>query len=127
MFEFLPESKDDLLALRASESLSADDYEKKLVPRLKELFKAHGKLRMLVEFADDFSGWGSSRAALDDIKIGLQHPNNFKKVALVNPPRWVIWGMKLYALFAPGKVKYFTRQEHGKALEWLQLDNGEKA
>jgi len=126
MFEILPETKDMLLAVRASGKLMTKDYEQVLVPELVKLFKKKQKVRMLVEFADGFSGWGSTHAAFDDMKIGLEHPNDFDAIALVGAPEWIVLGMEFYSLFVRGKVKSFQLTEKQDALDWLE-PNDEKS
>jgi hypothetical protein len=119
MFEILPQSSGALLAVRASGKLSVDDYEKILFPKLDELFKAHKKLNMLVVFDEDFACWSSPQAAWDDAKIGLEHPNDFDRIALVGAPQWVEWGMKLYSLFVKGKLRSFPAGQEADAFAWL--------
>ena len=120
MFEILPQTTGALLAIKASGKLSADDYEKVLLPKLNELFKVHKKLDMLVQFDEDFACWDSPRAAWDDAKIGLEHPNDFNKIALVGAPQWVEWGMKLYSLFVKGKLRSFPAGQESDAFVWLE-------
>ena len=120
MFEILPASKEAVLAVRASGKLTTEDYENILIPKLNELFKTYGKLNVLIEFADDFSCWASTAAAWDDMKIGLEHPNDFNKLALVGAPDWVVWGMKFYGLFVKGQVRSFETGQTNEALIWLE-------
>ncbi len=120
MFEILPQSTGTLLAVRASGELSADDYEKILFPKLDELFKAHKKLNMLVIFDEDFASWSSPQAAWDDAKIGIEHPNDFDKIALVGAPQWVEWGMKLYSVFVKGKLRSFPAEQEQDAFTWIE-------
>ncbi len=119
MFEILPESKEAVLVIRASGKLTTEDYENILIPKLNELFKTFGKLNVLIEFADDFSCWASTAAAWDDMKIGLEHPNDFTKLALVGAPDWVVWGMRFYGLFVKGEIKVFPKAGKEEALEWI--------
>lgn len=120
MFEILPKSSNEVLAIRASGKLSADDYEKILIPKLNVLFEEHKRVRLLVDFADDFACWSSAEAAWDDAKIGLEHPNDFEKIALVDAPDWVKWGMKFYCLFFRGEVKAFPRETEEEAWAWVR-------
>jgi len=122
MLEILPQSKNDLLAIKASGKLTVDDYEKVLIPKLNQLFKAYKKLNMLVVFDEDFACWSSPQAAWDDAKIGLEHPNDFKGIAIVGAPDWVEWGMKLYSLFVRGRVRSFPAGHEDQAMDWLQTE-----
>ncbi|NOX95777.1 MAG: STAS/SEC14 domain-containing protein [Alphaproteobacteria bacterium] len=120
MFEILPKSNEEALAIKASGKLSADDYEKVLIPKLNELFKAHKRVRLMVEFSDDFACWSSAEAAWDDAKIGLEHPNDFEKIALVGAPAWIKLGMKFYCLFFRGEVKAFAGDAEAEAWDWVK-------
>lgn len=119
MLRILPESKDDVLVIGVSGKLNVDDYEKVLIPKLEELFKAHNKLHLLIEFADDFAGWASVAAAWDDAKIGLKHPNDFDKLAFVGAPEWAEWGAKFFSLFTKGEVRNFPADARSAALKWI--------
>jgi hypothetical protein len=120
MFEILPESHDDLIAVKASSSLTVDDYEKIIIPRLNELFEKYGKIRGMIIFDEDFSGWADLHAAWDDAKIGFQHPDDFKKIALIGSPKWMDWGVMIFGFFAKGEFKFFPREKIKEAWEWLE-------
>lgn len=121
MFKILPENDGNILAIEASGKLTPEDYEQMLIPQLNELFAAHKKLRIMIVFADDFACWSSPEAMWDDAKIGLQHPNDFERIALVGAPDWVQWGMKIYSLFVHGAVKSFPRGDEKEAMAWLKM------
>ncbi len=120
MFEILPESHDDLLAVKARSSLTVDDYEKVMIPKLNELFEKYKTVRCMIIFDEDFSGWASLHAAWDDAKLGLEHPNDFRKIALIGSPKWMDWGMMIFGLFARGEFKFFPREKTKQAWEWLE-------
>ena len=119
MFEILSETKGNLLAVKASGKLTVEDYEQTLLPKLEKLFEQHGRLKMLVEFSDDFAGWASTAAAWDDMKIGLQHAGDFEKFALVGGPEWVGWSAKLFGMFVPGQIRLFPKEAGTQAISWL--------
>jgi len=119
MFEFLAASKGSLLAIKVSGKLTRDDYEKLLIPKLNALFKEHEKLRMLVEFDDGFAGWDSLAAAWDDMKLGLEHPNDFERIAFVGAPQWVEWGARFFGIFVKGEIKAFPADARDAALKWI--------
>ncbi len=120
MFEILPLSTGALLAVRASGKISVEDYEKTLFPKLDELFATHEKLNILIQFDENFAGWSSPQAAIDDAKIGFEHPNGFDKIALVGAPQWFEWGMKLYSLFVSGQLRSFPAGGREDAINWVQ-------
>lgn len=118
MLEILKDTDKAVLAIRVSGKLTADDYDKILIPKLEEMCAIFDKVKMLVEFGDDFSGWEMS-AALDDMKVGLQHYSDFEKFAMVGAPDWVVWGAKMFGVFVSAPIKSFAADERADALEWL--------
>ncbi len=118
MFEFLPESKDDVLGIKASGKLTVADYRDVLIPRYEALLKMHPRPRVLLQF-DDFEGW-SLAAGLDDALFDIAHRKDFSKLALVGGPAYVEWGMNLFAPFTDGEIRHFPAQKLEAAWEWVR-------
>ncbi|MCA1959697.1 MAG: STAS/SEC14 domain-containing protein [Desulfomonile sp.] len=119
MIEILPESHNDILAVRGSGKLTKQDYEEILLPRLEEMVGEHSKIRFLFYMDRDFEGWEPG-AAWDYAKFGFRHRNNFSKVAGVCGPKWVEWEFKLKSLFTGAGVKTFPCDRRSEALEWIE-------
>ena len=64
----------------------------------------------------EFQGW-ELRAAWDDLKLGLKHGREFKKVAIYGNDKWLEITAKVGRWFISGKVKYFNNLDD--ALGWL--------
>jgi len=120
MFKILPESHDDLLVVKAHERLTVDDYEKTIIPKLNEMFKSYDKIRAMIIFDENFSGWNSLHAAWDDAKIGIDHPNDFSKIALIAAPSWMDWGVMIFGFFAKGDFRFFPCGQKKDAMAWLE-------
>jgi len=125
MFEILNETKADLLAIKASGTLTAQDYEQTLLPKLEQLFERNDRLKLFVQFSDDFAGWASTAAAWDDMQIGLEHANDFEKFAIVGGPQWVGIGAKLFSMFVHGQIKLFPQEAKSSAISWLHEKSGD--
>jgi len=118
MIEFMEESRGDTLALRASGTLTEDDYASVLIPKLEVLLQEYGKLRVLFYMDEGFEGWKPG-AAWDDAKFGIKHRDNFAKLAVVGEPSWVDWCVKLSAWIMEGEVKTFDESQLRDALDWI--------
>jgi hypothetical protein len=119
MLEILPESHDNILAVKGSQKLTQQDYEEVLIPRLDALMSEHSKARFAFFMDEDFKGWDID-AALHYAKFGLKHRRRFEKVAVVCGPKWVHWGMKVKSYFVPGEVRAFSCDETPQAREWIE-------
>ena len=76
-------------------------------------------VKMLVDLRD-FGGW-EPRAAWDDLKIGLRHGRDFKKIALYGEYNWQEMCAKIASWFISGEIKSFASID--EAIEWLNTDD----
>ena len=118
MIEVLPESKGNILAIRANGKLTDSDYKEILIPRLEAIIREHGKARLLLDMGDEFHGW-EPMAAWDDTRFGIAHRNDFEKMCVVGGPAWVDWSLKIGALFIGGEIRNFAADEREEALRWV--------
>jgi SpoIIAA-like len=116
MIEVLPESKGNLLVLRAAGRLTRRDYTDVIIPRLQAVIRDHGKVRFLL---DDFGGWQVA-ALWEDARFGLSHRNDFEKIGVVGGPGWVVWALKLVALVMRCEIRTFSSSEWTHALSWVK-------
>ncbi|PCH85160.1 MAG: STAS/SEC14 domain-containing protein [Piscirickettsiaceae bacterium] len=104
------------LSIKATGKLSHDDY-KIIVPMLESAINnvAQPEINVLFD-GSEFQGW-ELRAAWDDLKLGLKHGREFKKVAIYGNDKWLEITAKVGRWFISGKVKYFNNLDD--ALGWL--------
>ena len=120
MIKVLPESKENILVLRAVAKLTDQDYKDVLIPRLESIIREHGKARLLLDMGNDFHGWEAA-ALWDDARFGLAHRHDCEKMGVIGGPRWVEWGLKLAALVVSGEIRSFSPGEHEAALNWIKV------
>ena len=118
MIEIRPETHGNVLAIRGTRRLTAEDYEELLIPSLESLIKDHSKARLLFEMGPDFRGWNID-AAWRATKFSLKHKDEFEKVAALCGPKWVHWAMKLSSYLIDGDVRVFPCDQRYQALEWI--------
>jgi len=119
MIKVLPESKENILVLRAVAKLTDQDYKDVLIPRLESIIREHGKARLLLDMGDVFRGWEAA-ALWDDALFGLAHRNDFEKMGVIGGPGWVEWGMKLAAVVVGGELRNFPPGKREEALNWIK-------
>ncbi len=116
MFEILPQTEHDLVALRLSGTLDQDDYAG-MLPEIKKRIETHGSLRLYWEM-DDFHGW-TVGGIWEDTTFDVQHAKDFSRVAMVGEKKWEEWMTKLMKPFTSAEVRYFDIEEREKALAWI--------
>ena len=55
-----------------------------------------------------------------DLKVALQHPTAWEKVAMVSETNWITRITKFCGFFLPFPVKVFPANELAKATEWVK-------
>lgn len=118
MFEILSESTGNILAVKATEKLTVEDYENIFIPELNKLIKKYGKIRVLIYLDNNFDGW-ELEALWDDAKYGINHREDFEKIAVVGGPAWVRWTTKISSPFMGGEIKTFAGKNLQIAYNWI--------
>ena len=105
-----------MLVLSVAGKLTHEDYEI-FTPMLESALAEvkQPKIKALIDMTM-FDGW-ELQAAWDDFKLGLQHGNEFTKVAILGNEDWEKWAAKIGGWFIAGKMEYF--EDPGEAQKWL--------
>ncbi|MEB3279161.1 MAG: STAS/SEC14 domain-containing protein [Lyngbya sp.] len=119
MIEIIGNQPDNVLAFTGHGRVTGKDYESILIPAVESKLKEHSKICLLYHLGEDFSGF-NLRALWDDIKVGLQHPRAWKKIAVVSDNKWVIGMTKIFGVIIPCPVKRFDVHQLTEASEWLK-------
>ncbi len=117
MFEILPTSDKGIFAFRASGKLTDADYQQ-FLPGLEARIRESGCLSLYVEL-EDFRGW-EPKAAWDDLRFGLQHDRDFRRIAIVGDNFWEHSAIALAGLFMHTEMRFFDKSESKAAWDWLQ-------
>ncbi|QSX34252.1 STAS/SEC14 domain-containing protein [Shewanella avicenniae] len=110
--------KDDFyLIIKAIGTLTHQDYQM-MVPvleaALEKVVQPH--IYCVVDITE-LDGW-EARAMWDDLKLGVQHGREFRKIAVVGNRDWQAWMTKVADWFTPTEMEYFN-QRH-EAVAWLR-------
>jgi hypothetical protein len=109
MIEIMPESSDSVLAVKATGILTDADYKEIWIPRMEEIIKQFGKVKVLLYMTEDCGGW-QLHAAWDDTVFGLKNRRHFEKVAVVSASKWVELGYKARCVPDRGRGKDLSRR-----------------
>ena len=119
MIEIMPETEGSALIVKATEKLTSRDYEELFIPKINQLIEEYGKVSVVVLLAENFSGWEIG-AAWDDAVFGIQHRNDFEKMAVVGGPKWVQWATKISFNFMDGQVAVYDTTDFVSAVAWVK-------
>lgn len=115
MIKEIPINEPHILAIRISGKLVDEDYTE-FVPRLEKLLQKENKISLLIKL-EDFEGW-SAKAAWEDIKIGLNHDDDFIRIAIVGEKNWQKLMASIGNFFTDTNIHYFDNES--LALTWLK-------
>lgn len=118
MLTIMPESEGRTVGIRAGGKLTEADY-KAILPKLEELFRENGRLDVLFYADETFEGW-DMEAAWQDASFGFAHMSDFRRLAVVGAPDWVVWCVKLSAFLFKGEVRIFAADELETAWAWVR-------
>jgi hypothetical protein len=118
MIEFLEGFPDGTVAFAAKGHVTKEDYEKTVIPRLKDAFARHGKIRCYYELGGSFSGIDSA-AAWEDFKLGVGHLSRWERVAVVTDVEWIRFAMNAFRFLVPADIRLFGTGEVAAAKSWI--------
>jgi hypothetical protein len=118
MFEVMKDAPAGVIGITAKGMVERQDYEKELIPLLLDKLAAGGKVRVLMQFGPEFSGYTAS-AMWEDSKFGFAHLRDFEKIAVVTDTAWLRHAVELFAPFIPCPVRVFALNEATAAKGWV--------
>jgi len=132
MIERIEGLPDNVMGVKVSGTVKAEDYEKVLIPAVEEKLKQYDKIRFLYLIDKEFDHY-EFQAMIDDAKVGLGHFFAWERIAVVTDVEWIALGVKAFGFAMPAKVKVFPADKLQDAKAWLgekregadiSIDNG---
>jgi hypothetical protein len=120
MIEQIENLPENVVGFRASGKVTKDEYDTILIPAVDKQANETGKLRYLFVLDTDVSNL-TGGAWYDDIKMGLKHLLQWKKIAIVSDQKGVNKFTNVFGHVMPGEVKAFTIAELATAKTWLSV------
>ncbi len=114
VLEGLPQN---VLGVEASGKVTDDDYERVLIPAVREKLDAVGTVRFIYVLGDEFDGW-TFGAMWEDAKLGGSDLTAWEKVAVVSDKDWLKHMVKAFGWMIPGEVRVFELAELDAAKAW---------
>lgn len=118
MIEVLSGFPGNVAAFRAKGHVTRKDYDDVLVPKVKEAFANHPKIRCLYELGPEFSGFDAG-AMWEDFKLGVGHLTGWERCAVVTDVEWIRLVMNAFGFIIPGQVRLFGNAQAAEARRWI--------
>ena len=115
-------SPDTVLAVEVVGKLEKGDYETVLVPGLQEMLDAHGEIRCVFVFGDEYTGL-TVGGTIEDSKLYLSELvhhdlSKWKRCAVVTTHDWLRHAISVFRFMMPGEVECFETSQVQAAVDW---------
>jgi hypothetical protein len=119
MIRILPRSQGNVVGIECIGKISREDYTSTVIPAIDRAIAQHGKARVLVEFADSFSGY-DIKALFEDARYGGKHLRDFERCAVINGPLFVKMAFKLMNKVTKCECRSFDKSDRDKAWNFIE-------
>lgn len=118
MIELIPGLPENVVGVEAVGEVSAEDYEKVLIPAAEAALAKHGKARLLYVIGERFERI-SAGAVWEDTKLGLEHLRGWELMAVVTDVEWIGHALRAVGWMIPAKIRIFPTSERAAAEAWV--------
>ena len=112
---------DGCFGFEVKDKVTAEDYDRFLVPIFNGFQSQGEKARVLFSFSSDFKGFTAS-ALLKDFIFGIKYLNTFDRCAIVTDLAWLAKITVFFSRILPFKAKVFSSQDFTQAKQWLSAN-----
>jgi hypothetical protein len=118
MLETLKDLPSGVDGVRATGTVSRDDYDAVFRPLLEAAHREGRRVRLLYQFAPEFTGF-TPGAGLEDARLGLKYLRLFERCAVLTDVGWLGDAVRFLSMMMPCPVKVFINTEWQQAVEWV--------
>ncbi|WP_183573126.1 STAS/SEC14 domain-containing protein [Mucilaginibacter sp. X5P1] len=120
MLQFIKDLPSHVAGVHATGEVRDEDLERVLAPLLNEQVNSQGKINFLLVLDTKVSSftWG---ALWKDLKLGLKHYRQWKRIAIVTDQKGVKLFSDAFKFIIPGKSKGFPLDRLAEAVRWVSV------
>jgi SpoIIAA-like len=118
MIEILRDFPATVVALSATGRVTRQDYEKVLIPKVREALAHHDRIRCYYELGAGFSGFDGA-AVWEDFKLGIEHLTRWERVTVVTDVEWIRLAVNFFRFLVPGEIRVFPVAQAAEARRWI--------
>jgi hypothetical protein len=115
----LSELPPGIIGFEVTRKVQAEDFRDIVLPAFERAAKV-GNFRAVI-VVPEFEGM-SGGALWQDLKLGIPHLRDWKRIALVTDIDWMTHLTQMFGWMTPGDAKIFSLKERTEAIEWVAAD-----
>ena len=117
MIEFLPETGGNLIAVKMSNTITEEDFDR-YFSEADAMINQERIERILFDW-EHLMGWAPG-ARTAGTWFGMHHRGTIGRVAIIAGDRWADEVLRISDIFKAATVRQFTPQERVAAMAWLR-------
>jgi hypothetical protein len=117
MIELLPETKDNVIAIRMSGTVTEED-QSQCFEQAEPILNAERVEHLLLDWSD-LDGWAKG-ARTTGTWFGMHHRAMVARVAIVTDEKWADEVLRITDIFNAAMVRRFSPQDRQAALDWIR-------
>jgi SpoIIAA-like len=121
MIKELADLPPGVIGFEVSGVVHTDDYRGVVLPAVQRAAAA-GEIRFVIVIPD-FGGMAGG-AVWQDVKLGVEHFRDWKRIALVTDIDWMRHATELFGWMTPGTTKIFPLAQRDEAMAWAAGGDG---
>ena len=107
----------NVVAFRATDEVTKENYENVVIPEVEKLIKEKGELNYVMVIDTSLSNF-TGGAWLRDALLGIKKIGKWHKGAVVSDSEMAKTLTDIFDFLTPGDFKFFNRDRLNEALEW---------
>ncbi len=119
MIKELSDLPPGVIGFEVTGKVKAEDFRDVVLPIFERAAK-NGKFRAVIA-VPEFEGM-SAGGLWEDLKIGVPHLRDWKRIALVTDIDWMTHLTQMFGWMTPGEVKSFPLSQRAAAIEWASAN-----
>jgi len=118
MLEPLDNLPGGVIGVRATGTVTRDDYDNVLRPLLQSAHAEGRRVRLVYLFDPDFKGF-TAGAGLEDMRLGLKYLRMFERCAVISDVAWIREGARVLGTMMPCPTRVFGYADRHEAMQWI--------
>jgi hypothetical protein len=118
MVELLTDMPSHVVAYKASEAISQEEYEAVVMTRIDEVAATYGSINFLVQLETGMENY-SIGAFIDYIKVSFEHFSKWNRMAIVSDQGWVRLAYDMLHYVVHGEIRTYELKDLDAAKEWV--------
>ncbi|MCP2043311.1 STAS/SEC14 domain-containing protein [Pontibacter sp. HSC-36F09] len=116
MLEILPETRDNVLAVRVRDKLTIPDFDQ-YRNMVRDLMRKHKETHIYYEMVD--VDWIQPVAAIENGMFDIIHGLDYGRVVMVGEKKWQEWSAKLASTVKKHGIRYYDLANKEKAMKYV--------